>query len=308
MVSRKRTKGKARKAAKAKAREEAEERRRNNDQATDVQQQQSLESQMQRLQVRKAPIAGDSTRCKHGRGMVEDICVRFVTTVEDAFNDINRGGDHTLSHCLLWAYNDTLDEFAEVWNDSAEMELALSYLVACGAQHILKGNNDSARGCAIFARYFEQYIAVELHETQALINWPKIADLTVRADEHTLVKFFRRRVPCTCLDEKYEKVKHITKLGLCYNPQCSLPAGQVELSKTMYCSRCRSAVYCSHACQKADWPRHQEWCDMDVAMKAEFDAEHQKTQKHERNIPIEDILSPSVSSPASSGGLLYREG
>lgn len=26
------------------------------------------------------------------------------------------------------------------------------------------------------------------------------------------------------------------------------------------CSRCHVAVYCGGACQKKDWPRHQEWC------------------------------------------------
>ncbi len=128
-----------------------------------------------------------------------------------------------------------------------------------------------ARDYACFARYFEHHIAVELKKTQALINWPKIGELD-KADDHTLVKFFRQRIPCSCLDEKYQEVKSIPKMSFCYNPQCNIPDRRVERGQTMYCSRCRCAVYCSRECHKADWPRHQEWCDMDVAIIAEFEA------------------------------------
>ena len=48
------------------------------------------------------------------------------------------------------------------------------------------------RESAVLARYFEEYIAVELHKTQALMNFPKIVELYLDADEHTLVKFFRK--------------------------------------------------------------------------------------------------------------------
>jgi hypothetical protein len=150
------------------------------------------------------------------------------------------------------------------------MEMVLSFCLYNGARQILYGNNDSARECAIFARYFEQYAAVELHKTQALINWPKVEELTVRADDHSLVKFFRRRIPCSCLDEKYEEVKASTKMGVCYNPKCR---GMVERSKTMYCSRCRCTTYCSRGCQRVDWSAHKEFCDICVSIKAKFEAE-----------------------------------
>jgi hypothetical protein len=176
------------------------------------------------------------------------------------------------------AHNDTLNEFADVWKDSAKMELAISHLLHLGVENILKGySKDHSRDFAMYARYFEQYIAVELHQTQATMNCPKIGEMTLRDDEHTLVKFFRTRIPCSCLDEKYHEVKHITKMGFCYNPKCNIPARQIERSKTMYCSRCRSVTYCSQGCQKANWKEHKKFCDHRVAKKAEFEAQHQKT-------------------------------
>ena len=98
---------------------------------------------------------------------------------------------------------------------------------------------------------------------------------------HTLVKYFRKRIPCSCLDGKYDEVKAITKLGFCFNPECNFEmSGELERSKTMYCSRCRCATYCSRECQKADWARHKSYCDKDAAERAEFDA---KTKKKRPN-------------------------
>jgi hypothetical protein len=35
-------------------------------------------------------------------------------------------------------------------------------------------------------------------------------------------------LPFTCLDEKYEEVKSITKMSVCFSSQCSYPKGMVE--------------------------------------------------------------------------------
>ena len=83
----------------------------------------------------------------------------------------------------------------------------------------------------------------------------------VNCDEHTIVSFFRKRVPCKCLDKKYKEVKSIVKMGLCGNQSCPLPNREVECSKLMYCSKCFTARFCSSECQKAAWPLHKEHCE-----------------------------------------------
>mmetsp|Transcript_22059 Transcript_22059/g.33208 ORF Transcript_22059/g.33208 Transcript_22059/m.33208 type:complete len:130 (+) Transcript_22059:2-391(+) len=128
----------------------------------------------------------------------------------------------------------------------------------------------------------EQHIAVELKQTQALVNWPKIYEIFLSddinpSDFHTLVKFYRRRIPCCCLDDKHEEVKYITKMGFCYNPKCKFPNRMPERRNTMYCSRCRCATYCSNGCQKAHWAQHKPDCDAYAAVKAKFDAKQQNT-------------------------------
>jgi len=127
-VSRKRNQGKARK-AKAKAREEAEESRKNNIQTPDGQQQQSLEAQMQRLQIGVGKAQRDTTKCLHGFEKMDDICGKFVIAFREAYYDAVKDGGKTASDCLVRAEAATLDGFAEVWNDSAKMELAISFFL-----------------------------------------------------------------------------------------------------------------------------------------------------------------------------------
>ena len=115
-----------------------------------------------------------------------------------------------------------------------------------------------ARHYASFACYLEEYTAIILR-TKATFDPTKSAEL-ICADEHTLVKYLRKSIPCNCLDEKYKQVKSITKMGLCANPHCCLPDRRAERKTMLYCTRCRSVNYCSPECQKANWSEHKKSC------------------------------------------------
>ncbi|KAK1734241.1 hypothetical protein QTG54_015008 [Skeletonema marinoi] len=297
-MGRKRNQGKARKAAKAKAREEAEESHRQQWLAELLEEAEEEEEEgeergsdnNQPNYERQQSLAGCgaqmppseffNTKCKHGLDLLsnaDNTCFQFVHAFEDAYFYEASGAN--ISVCLIAAEDATLDKFADVWDDSAKMEIAISFLLCTGTQYFLKGNYADARHSAVITRYFEQRIAVGLKQTQALVNWPKINEV-YEGDVHTLVKFFRKRIPCSCLDAKYDEVKSITKMGVCYNPECSAPLGKVERSKTMYCSRCRCVTYCSPECQKADWKLHRPSCDECVARIAKFDAKREYINIH----------------------------
>lgn len=194
------------------------------------------------------------------------ICQGFLQTFVQAFD--GAAGD------FLAAYHSTKEKCASVWNDPDMMEFVVSFLLACGTSKILEGNIKIACKYAALGSYFEQYIEVEFRKTRAFPNWPKIREL-YSADEHTLISFYKRRIPCSCLDEKYQEVKSIPKIGLCCNYECPLPCGKTERSDTMCCSRCRAANYCSRECQVAAWQGHKGECRFYTNLKAKFKSEQQ---------------------------------
>ena len=126
-------------------------------------------------------------------------------------------------------------------------------------------------GYCIIRLLFEQYTEVELHKSKATMNLFKLEELAM-ADEHTLVSYLRSRIPCKCLDEKYKEVKHVTKIGLCCNPQCHLPDRKCERSDLQKCSRCSRVNYCSSTCQADHWQKHKEYCGECVDRTAKFNS------------------------------------
>jgi hypothetical protein len=125
----------------------------------------------------------------------------------------------------------------------ANLERIKSYSLAEGAKFILAGGNyDDARLCAVLAMYMKLVIEVEL-----VPDRQKMLEL-LDGDEHTLVQFFRKQIPCSCLDEKYKEVKSITKMGVCYNEECPLPDHRAIRSKMLQCTGCHNVSYCSNEC------------------------------------------------------------
>ena len=259
MPSRKKAKGKARKAAKAKVESRAVE------VAASQRENESIETQMQRLMIN----AASSNICRHDcLHLSEDetkIYVEFIQAFVTAF--------HSKAHVvggLLAAQEATIDEYADVYNSKLDKIIAM--LLSYGTQMILNGNNRHAQLHAMLAFHFEEIMAMCKHRTIAKgdkdpINWLKIYEL-YDADDHTLVSYYRKRIPCSCLDKKYKEVKSVKKMGWCCNKTCSLPGRKAERSKMLSCTRCGEANYCSVECQRASWKDHKKNCNKNAKTNA----------------------------------------
>ncbi len=266
--SRKKAKGKARKAARAEA--QAKTTSSNNQQVQEQKQEQELElemmldSQTTRLQIE------DLLECKHGYVSSSDelLCREFVTAFLDEYNAaaIANNGQESFHTPFVRAREGTLETYSEVWSDPTKLELVVSYLLADGIQQILEGNIVTAGHEAAVTNYFEQHMALHFYSNQAAINAAKIYEL-ILGDEHTIVRYFKKRIPCSCLDEKYDQVKSTKKMGYCYNHQCSRSDRTVERSKMLCCTRCGFANYCSKECQAENWPHHRKYCDHHISWK-----------------------------------------
>jgi hypothetical protein len=280
MPSRKKAKGQARKAAKAKNKaaeklREAEESFRALEQA-----------QIQRLQISNQYSVLPLCSCLHGFVPFsnDDICIKFIRAfIHEYYKCLHntykagRKDEMAVIVCLLQMRESTQDEYSEVWNDAAKLKQVISYFSYNGTMHILADADGYARHSAMLGRFFEEWLKVRVHKYKAFIDWPKVMECGIAlCDKHSRVKYFWRRIRCSCLDEKYEEVKSITKMGLCFNHHCTHPKRIVERRKLRCCSRCRSVTYCSRECQVADWSDHKEFCDEVVATRAEFDASQQQ--------------------------------
>ena len=274
----KKAKGKARKVAKAA--KEAKVAKAKEEESRAVVQDESLEAQMQRL-----TISAESPKlCKHGIPQLSPdegkIFKDFLNEFFDAFLP-EAEGDRIVwpSSSSIAAYYtathqaDVMDAFGaaliatrgEQYNEIyiSKLDKVISFLLYNGTQFILDGNNSHAKLFASIACFFEDYMVVEGDGTKAIFRWAKINEL-LSADDHTLVQYYRKRIPCSCLDEKYKEVKSVKKMGLCYNPNCSQPGRRVERSKMFSCTRCGAVNYCSVECQKVNWKDHKETVCNDI--------------------------------------------
>ena len=278
MPSRKKAKGKARKAAKETKAKEGESRAvsgvvegsRAVVEANQVKER-SLETRFERLIINSS---SSDDMCRHGFPPLSSDEGKIFEGFINAFIDAFQCPVNTIAQCLATGLQATLEEYAEVYN--SKLETVISILLASGTQCILDGGKNTAQPelYATLAFYFEDTTAVYLRKAQ-IPNYTKLTELC-GTDKHTLVSFYRKRIPCSCLDGKYKEVKSVKKTGLCHNPNCSLYYGRVEKSKMLSCTRCGVANYCSVECQKGHWKEHKVECEEVVKQKAAFDSDQTK--------------------------------
>jgi len=256
--SRKKTKGKARRAAKdAKAREKNEK-----EEDLKKKEQDLLEEQMQRLAIDNLlrESVGAVKQCRHGLELEyhqEKRCRELLVAFERGYNT---SGHHILGFMLHAGVEAAWGNISVVLGDASMMKDAVSIYVADAVQGILDGNDKAAKIDASFACYFEQLLATRINKKAVhLVDGLRISELQ-NGDMKTVVEYLRKRIPCSCLDQKYEEVKSITKMGICCNPNCSLPGGKAKRRSMFYCAGCHVACYCSAKCQRVDWPAHKGFC------------------------------------------------
>ena len=271
MVSRKKAKGKERRAAKAKADEDQEE----------AQEQKALEAQMQRLTMDELFGKSDAVQnCHHGLDVESHegkLCREFITEFHKECSTKFNSGENCMVTCFEAGTKATkAGKFTAMWNDATKLTNIALHCVEYSTECILDGNDHQARKAASFAYFFEQQIAVYFEKTKPAVNWHGLAELH-HGDLHTLVKFLRKRIPCKCLDEKYNEVKSVTKIGICCNTKCS--HRRVAQREMFCCDGCRFVCYCSPGCQKVDWPRHKEECKELARERAEFAAKQRLLQQ-----------------------------
>ena len=158
--------------------------------------------------------------------------------------------------------------FLEVCKYASSRKWILLHLASLGTDYLLKEQSRYTEMAATVAFVF---LSVE-----ALKDEPVEHDVGVRTrdlvegemrdlaegGDRDIVRFFSKRITCSCLKEKYKQLKSEPKLGSCTN--CKQ---RKERRKLMVCALCRLPQYCSKACQEAHWPEHKVCCDLHMKNK-----------------------------------------
>ena len=260
MPSRKKAQGKARKAAKA---EKAEEEGKKQSAVGANNEQQALSAQIQRLQLQDLFSEHDddtTDNCLHGHTFLpeDDVAHQFMKSFMGHYYDAVNADGGKLGRGQIKTALDATDEDLgmQTLEDEVRMDWVLSFLYGFGTQFILDDSVRAARIHAEIACFFEHVKCATFGTKQPEFFETEVADI------HTLVSFYRKKISCSCLDEKYKEVKSVSKVGLCRNPNCSLPGHLLKRSKMLYCTACGATNYCSRECQVEDWKRHRKTCNL----------------------------------------------
>ena len=249
MVSRKRNKGKERKAKKAeKAANEAE------------------------IAWRRWAHGKDENdnKCDHGYGVtIPDVLDHPIFSFMQSFMEMNLEGIDGVY--ILLECNSLLDGHPEIWNNKSHREMAMKILLRIGTNMILFNNKRSptpyitfaSRIIAILIKILENYD----EKITDMEDLPYIRSIATNPNLHAhagnlrdLLKFYSKRITCSCLKKMYSDArKTLPKQGSCYN------CNEVKERTLLYvCSRCRINQYCSRECQVEHWPTHQTFCDCHI--------------------------------------------
>ena len=204
------------------------------------------------------------TQCNHGCDlllMVPDDSNHPVASFMDAFF-MNRFLG-TVKH-IVDNLRDTFNICPEVWDDDSHRKMARDSLLRIGTNmilgkvHLSGMPKDIAYAVVVLENYDGSGVIDSTFNSRAVASKARdlrCGDSGAVRDE---LKIYRKRLSCSCLKKMHLEVrKTFPKLGMCNNCE-----EKKERSSLMVCSKCRIAHYCSRECQIEDWPSHKCTCDV----------------------------------------------
>jgi len=154
---------------------------------------------------------------------------------------------------------------AKVWNNKSYRKMATDVFTRMGANLLIMNKTKApstherfitnvALGITMIENFGNTYDYDSTIYCRDVASKVRDLDLYCGRD---LLKFYRKRMNCKCLKKMHlEARKTQPKLGKCQN--CEVVK---DRSLLMVCSRCRMNQYCSRKCQVAASPNHREDCN-----------------------------------------------
>ena len=152
----------------------------------------------------------------------------------------------------------------QLWNNGNYRKMAMDILISIGTNLMLKNDTNIALSTLVSAyvipilENYNEKVGVDLVIfTRATASKQRDLLSGSSSQRRDVLKFYSKRISCSCLKEMYSNArKTLPKMGKC--DHCKVENERVLLS---VCSRCRIDQYCCRECQVAAWPAHQKDCD-----------------------------------------------
>jgi len=205
--------------------------------------------------------------CDHGCAvMISDD--HPVSSFMDTFHLILRHKRSETSFVIDHVVSQTLGELfkshIQVWNNESYRRLVLDILVRIGTNALLYEAGSNLPICLAHCIVVLEHYNGSSDDINSVMNSRvvilKRRDLNPRAKsiKRDTLKFFRKRISCKCLKKMHlEARKTMPKTGKCFH--CKVQKERVSLS---LCSHCMVFQYCSRECQVAAWPDHERHCEI----------------------------------------------
>jgi len=149
----------------------------------------------------------------------------------------------------------TFEKHQEVWKNDAMKKMVIGRIVNMGTDLILDESIEGAKKISQAIVLLEHYDGEGIFPLFMSKGSEEITKILYSRDRD-VVHFYKKRIPCSCLDEIYSELKKCQVRG----STCSYCKQTVKRKDLKTCSRCKFAQYCSKECQKLDWPSHKEHC------------------------------------------------
>ena len=217
--------------------------------------------QNERVEARKfwLSFCGGRNQCNHGCDLISVSDDHPVTSFIDQFYINLQIKDMSVQQTL----KELFFTHRHIWDNESYRKLSIGILTRIGTNMMLREGSDmSGPGCVAQAIVvLEHYndsddIVLVMYKRAVLSSWKDVS--IISSERRDTLKFLRKRTTCKCLKKMHlEARKTIPKKGLCWN--CKEEKDRMLLS---VCSKCMVIQYCSRECQVAAWPGHKEFCGL----------------------------------------------
>ena len=151
-----------------------------------------------------------------------------------------------------------INSHPQIWDDDNYRNMAVHILTRIGINNLLLINDHLPTNIACTIMILENYNEAMTVSEVFLIRRvaSKVRDLQ-GSNDRDLYKFFSKRVSCACLKDAYSYArKTLPKIGRCHH------CDEIKERKLLsVCSQCGIYQYCSRECHVAHWPDHEKICD-----------------------------------------------